>query len=438
VITLNARTTKTDLDAAYALRYPYGNAAAATLAMVNALSAKRPDLPEAVNELARSSELKAAAQAFAAAKDAVIIYGSDGMGLPETRALAQACTNLLLATNHYGRENNGLLGAWPRANDMGAWELGWRPSANLQADLEQAGALYIVAADPVGDDPAYQSVFGGEKFVVVQDLYLTQTARLADVVFPAQSFTEREGTYTNGERRVQRFYTAIQATLVPGVKVDAPGTRHSAVLTSLDPLLEGPQADYAIPALIAERLGQNDYAAVSASLVFDRLAADTPTFRGLNYRKLAEVHEQWPIVGRSDMYYGGTGYGNHQGLGVQLAAASGGNLLAWPQVVDFRLPRLGAMAFPVTRLYDCGSTMKHAELLDTRIGDPFVVISASEAARLKVEQSGILRVVFSDNGQSAAVKARVDDDLPERVVLIPRSFGIPISGPTPVELKPAG
>jgi len=161
------------------------------------------------------------------------------------------------------------------------------------------------------------------------------------------------------------------------------------------------------------------------------------SFKGLNYRKLAEVHEQWPIIGRSDMYYGGTGYDNHQGLGVQLALVQGGNLLAWPQVVDFKLPRLGAVAFPITRLYDCGSTMKHAELLDRRIGEPFVVISASEAARLKVEQQGILRLVFSETGQSVVVQARVDESLPERVVLVPRSFGIPVGGPTPVELKMA-
>jgi hypothetical protein len=138
------------------------------------------------------------------------------------------------------------------------------------------------------------------------------------------------------------------------------------------------------------------------------------------------------------MYYGGTGYANHQGLGKQLPAAqSGVSLLSWPMVNDFKLPRLGALAFPITRLYDCGSTMIHAEVLERRIGEPFVVISSAEAGRLKIEQSGLVRVVFSESGQSAVVQARVDDSLPERVVLAPRSFGLPISGPAPVELKPA-
>ena len=136
-----------------------------------------------------------------------------GMGLEETQALAQACANLLLATDHIGRPNNGLLGVWPRANDQGAWELGWKPAAeSVWPRWQAAEALYIVAADPVSDDPAFQSVFGGQKFVVVQDLYLSQTARLADVVLPAQSWLEREGSYTSGERRVQRFYPALLAT----------------------------------------------------------------------------------------------------------------------------------------------------------------------------------------------------------------------------------
>ena len=210
LIVLNPRQTKLDRATKYSLQYPFGMAAAAVLAMVNSLSAKRPDLPQAMHELARSPELKAAAKAFAEAENAVILFGSDGMGLPDSEALAQACANLLLATGHVGKPNNGLIAVWQRANEQGAWEMGWQPSLDLVAALQSAQALYIVAADPVGDDPAFQAAFGGEKFVVVQDLYLTQTARLADVVLPVQSFVEREGSYTSGERRVQRFYPAVQ------------------------------------------------------------------------------------------------------------------------------------------------------------------------------------------------------------------------------------
>ncbi len=438
LIVLNMRPTKLDRDATFSLRYPFGAAPAAALALVNAVSQKRPDLPEQVQDLARSAELKAAAKAFAEAQDAVVLYGSDGMGLAETQALAQACANLLLVTNHIGRPNNGLLGVWPRGNDQGGWELGWKPSSNLIQEMARAQVLYLAAVDPVSDDPAFLSIFDGQKFVVVQDLYLTQTARLADVVLPAQSWTEREGSYTSGERRVQRFYPALQPTVAAPEKVEGPGTRRAPLLAAMRPELEGPQADFAIPSLIAQHLGISGLIHVSAAAVFAQIAAEVGSFSGLSYRKLAEVHEQWPIVGRADLYYGGTTYENTQGLGAHLLLSnSGGLLLSWPQVTDFKLPKLGALAFPITRLYDCGSTLRISEMLHQRIGEPYIVLSAEEAARLRVTNGGMVRVTFTETGQSMVVQARPDAQLPERVVLAPRSFGLPVSAPTPVELKSA-
>jgi anaerobic selenocysteine-containing dehydrogenase len=116
---------------------------------------------------------------------------------------------------------------------------------------------------------------------------------------------------------------------------------------------------------------------------------------------------------------------------------AGGLALSWPQVTDYKLPKLGAVAFPITRLYDCGSTLRVAEMLGQRIGEPYVLISAEEAARLKVTDGGMVRVIFTETGQSVVVQALPDERLPERVVLAPRSFGMPISGPAPVELKSA-
>ena len=437
LIVLNPRQTKLDRAASYSLRYPFGLAAAAVLAMVNSLSAKRPELPESLQELARSVEFKEAAQAFAGAENAVVLFGSEGLGITESESLAQACANLLLATGHTGRPNNGLLGVWSRANDQGAWEIGWKPVQNLVEALEKAQALYIAASDPVGDDPAYQAAFGGEKFVVVQDLYLTQTARLADVVLPVQSFIEREGSYTSGERRVQRFYPAIQPVIALPPQVDSPGTSKSPVLTAVRPALQGPLSDYAIPVMLAEKMGMEGLVGGSAAAVLMNLAKSVPAFEGLTYQKLAEVEEQWPIVGRSDLYYGGTTYENSQGLGVPLPIRKESPNLSWPQLGEFKLPKLGLMAFPITRLYDRGNTLLPSELLHPRIGEPYVVVSALDAERMKVQQGDMLRITLSATGASTVVSARLDATLPERVVLAPRSFGLPVTGPTLVELKAA-
>ena len=92
----------------------------------------------------------------------------------------------------------------------------------------------------------------GHPFIVVQDLFLTQTAHRADVVLPAQAFTERGGTFTSGERRVQRFYPAVPAR---------PGCR----------------PDYAITAEIGKRMGLSLEARTPAA-VFAQISAEIPAF----------------------------------------------------------------------------------------------------------------------------------------------------------------
>ncbi|MEZ4771436.1 MAG: molybdopterin-dependent oxidoreductase [Caldilineales bacterium] len=70
-------------------------------------------------------------------------------------------------------------------------------------------ALYLVASDPAAESPAGAAAVAGVDFLVVQDLFLTETARQADVVLPAVSWAETDGTFTNLERRVQRAPKAL-------------------------------------------------------------------------------------------------------------------------------------------------------------------------------------------------------------------------------------
>ncbi len=113
--------------------------------------------------------------------------------------------------NFVGKPNNGLIGVWGRANDQGAWEMGFEVEEDL-AKVLKGKAVYIVGADPVADDPKLAKALEGAEFVAVQDVMETATTEIADVVLPAQAFTEREGTFTSGERRVQRFYPAVPVT----------------------------------------------------------------------------------------------------------------------------------------------------------------------------------------------------------------------------------
>jgi NADH-quinone oxidoreductase subunit G len=454
VISLNSRSTRLDSIAAYQLRYPFGTETSAVLAMLNVLSDKKLRLPDAIHPLEEQPELEAAAQAFSDARNGIILYGSDGIGIVESQALAQACANLLDATGHVGRANNGLLGVWPGVNIQGAWELGIKSDPNLRTTLQNAGALYIAAADPAGDDPAYldQTGFGGKAFVVVQDLFLTQTARLADVVLPAQSWVERDGTFTSGERRVQRFYRVLPDISKPIPRTESPGTNKAPLLAAGERILEGPLADFSIPALISQRMGLDVSLNVfNPAGVFDQISAAVPVFSGLSYTRLSEVTEQWPIVGRDDLFYGGTGYENAQGLGVTLPLGEyqgeGSPQLAGTTVEFVRMPKLGQIAFPINRLYDHGRTLLPSKLLAQRINQPYIHINPHDAARLQVEEGDMVQLSIasqdshaedpSPQAQTVVVMARLDPELPERVVLVPRSFGIPVDRPTQVDLRQA-
>jgi NADH-quinone oxidoreductase subunit G len=193
LIVANARDTKLDRAATHVLRYTYAAETSLILAMLSTLSAKRPDLPPVAQELMRDPAVQEAAKVFAGAENAVILFGSDGASLDSSRALAQACAHLLMATHHVGRPNNGLVGVWQRVNDQapGIWASSIR---NLKEAMKAAKTLYVVGVDPAGDD---LELAEAASFLVVQDLFLTSTAKLADVFFTGAGFYRTGGTYTS-------------------------------------------------------------------------------------------------------------------------------------------------------------------------------------------------------------------------------------------------
>ena len=389
LIVLNPRETKLDKYAAFTVRYAYG------------------DEVKAVNDLGKKSKI---GDAFMNAGNAVILYGSEGLGFSGSAAVASACAKLLQETEHIGKPNNGLIGVWSRANDQGAWEMGFEVEEDL-AKLLKGKAVYIAGADPVADDPKLAKALEGAEFVAVQDVMETATTEIADVVLPAQAFTERDGTFTSGERRVQRFYPAV-------------------------PVTGDAKPDFAITSQIARHMGVIlEGTAITA--LFDILSESVKSFEGLNYARLAEVKEQFPIVGRGDLYYGGTTYENTQGMGAQLsAAATRGEKVSISRVQKEAAPRPKEnelLAVPVTRLYDRGTTVTPAELLHARIGEAHVVLHPEAVQGLGVAAGQTVNVSF--NGVSGAAVVKVDETVPTGVALIPRSMGLAIREPVAVKVK---
>lgn len=222
------------------------------------------------------------------ARNLLIVFGDEHLDGPGARALAQSLANLLIETSHVGKANSGLLALYPHANTQGVFDVthdanrtATTPAATQPASTDVA---WLIGVGDAHDAPP-------ARFTVVQELFMTELARNADVVLPALSFAEREGTFTSADRRVQRFYRAL-------------------------PPLGNAKPDWWIAQEIAKRL-DHDWGFQSAMHIFADIARRIPAYRELSYERLSQTQPQWPPVGRDDLYYGGTAYDNTGGLGVR-------------------------------------------------------------------------------------------------------------------------
>jgi len=133
--------------------------------------------------------------------------------------------------------------------------------------------LYVIGENPMVSDPHLNHVkesLNGLDFLVVQDIFLTETAQMADVVLPAVSFAEKDGTFTNTGRRVQRVRKAIE------------------------PIGQS-RPDWEIACDLASRMGYDMHYA-DASAVFDEIARVTPIYGGISYARIEKEGLQWPCL----------------------------------------------------------------------------------------------------------------------------------------------
>jgi len=133
-------------------------------------------------------------------------------------------------------------------------------------------SLYLVGENPyLSEANASHAIEAMEKidFLVVQDIFLTETAQLADVVLPAATFAEKDGTFTNTERRIQR----VRAAIAP---------RGEA------------KEDWRIVTEIARRMGAPGFDYNTPAEIMAEIAALTPSYGGITYERLEEGGLQWP------------------------------------------------------------------------------------------------------------------------------------------------
>ena len=152
--------------------------------------------------------------------------------------------------------------------------VGYKIPEMFDAALEgKLKAIWIIGEDVVQTDPNTQRVIRALEsvdFVVVQEIFMTETAKYADVILPASSFLEKDGTFTNGERRVQRVQRVVEP--LPGTKPDG------EILVDIMNRMGYAQPDYTPDGMLEE------------------ISQIVPMFAGITWDRLGENGLQWPVA----------------------------------------------------------------------------------------------------------------------------------------------
>jgi len=264
--------------------------------------------PEATQEATGvpAESVRAAARLFATGGNAAIYYGLGVTEHAQGSTMVMGIANLAMVTGNIGREGVGVnplrgqnnvqgscdMGSFPhelpgyrhvsdsttRSAFEHAWGVELQPEPGLRIpnmfDAALHGSflgLYCQGEDIVQSDPNTQHVsaaLSAMECIVVQDIFLNETAKYAHVLLPGSSFLEKDGTFTNAERRISRVR-----------KVMPPRAGY---------------ADWEVTIQLAKRLGY-DMPYTHPSEIMDEIAALTPTFQGVSYEKLDQMGSiQWP------------------------------------------------------------------------------------------------------------------------------------------------
>jgi formate dehydrogenase alpha subunit len=247
-----------------------------------------------------------AARLYATAPNALICYT---LGITEHVCgtyNVMSTANMAMLTGHIGRLGSGVSPLRGQNNVQGACDMGALPgdyhgyqkvaNPEVHAKFEKAWgvkldknpgmmipammdaavegrvkAMYIMGEDPVLSDPNanyIKKAMESLDFLVVQEIFLSETAKYADVILPGASFAEKDGTFTNAERRVQRVRKAIEP-------------------------IADTRADWWIVCEIAKRMGYPMEYGWPGD-IWDELAGLAPMFAGINYQKMDAEGIQWP------------------------------------------------------------------------------------------------------------------------------------------------
>ena len=374
-------------------------------------------------------------------QEAALIYGKAargmllwGMGITQhltgvDGALAMA--NLSLLTGHVGRPGTGFIPLRGQSNvqgcsdmqgqhnnlpgyhdikdpkDRAKFEKAWgvpmpEDPYRTVIEMEEGAvegdikAMYIMGENPMGSSPDIDEVEHGLKnldFLVVQDLFLSETAALADVVFPVASFAEKDGTFTNTERRVQLLRKAV----------DPPGDA---------------RPDWQVVCDVSTAMGYPmSYPGTAA--IMEEIASLVPSYAGIRHDRLAGSGLQWPCL---DTEHPGTRFLYAESF----PTASGRGIFsiveqddAGEDVADDRYP-LNLNSGRLLEHYHTGTMTRRSRGLDHMRPEGEVEVHPEDARRYNLENGCRGRIVTKHG--SVEVKVHVTDRTPEGAIFYPFHF----------------
>jgi len=345
--------------------------------LVKALADFTPEKVAAVSGLTAENINKLAAD-YSAADKALILFPV-GLGYAGHAAdLAIAVANLAIIAGKLGKDGCGVLCLSEKNNSQGAVDMGfYAQDGGMNAlqilDACTAGTvktLLVAGENPVTsypDNAKVKTALDAVEFLVVSDLFMTETAELADVVLPACSIAEKEGTYTSTDRRVQYAKPAI----------DKIGQSRS---------------DFEIISALITKLGGTPPATPAAQ--FAEISSHTPGYEGMTYAVLGNEGAFAPVSMKP--------------------------VFAVP-VSAYVPPAQGKLALVTgSVLYHNGTLSQHGEGPVHVCPEAYVEMSRIDAGRNSIIDNDLVTV--SSQSGSLQLKAKVSLRIPEGVVFIPYHF----------------
>jgi len=388
--------------------------------------------PQSVSQITGidADALERAATLYGQSDKAMILYA---MGVTQHTTgtdNVKAVANLAMATGNIGRTSTGVNPLRGQNNVQGACDMGALPNVmtgyqpvsdpEVRARFAERWGLpvpknpgltlvemmnatregrikgmMIIGENPLISDPDITHVEGGLKaldFLVVQDIFMTETAKLAHVVLPACSFAEKEGTFTNTDRRVQRVRQAI-----------AP--------------LGKSRPDWKIVSDLSKEMSANGFDYSTPREIMEEIAEMTPSYAGISYERLDKGEVlHWPCPEK-----------DHPGTPIlhenRFAGGKGKfftvDYIPPPERPDEDYPFLlntGRVPFH----FHGGSMTRRIARLDREVPTGFINIHPEDASKLGVVEEETVRV--SSRRGEISIKTKISNEVGLGTVFIPMHF----------------